>query len=116
VLQERIESGITEEFIEHKPLDEFLINIHAFHNAHLIRAILPRDLTAPIPYTVDRRAHHDHIAETLRTAQDAKRAVTALKTAKKKKAVTVAIGTAREPLAAAAVPTPTSVEDATTNR
>jgi hypothetical protein len=41
VLQEHVESGITEMFIEHKPSDIFLINTHAFHNAHLIRAILP---------------------------------------------------------------------------
>ncbi|KIK05963.1 hypothetical protein K443DRAFT_90306, partial [Laccaria amethystina LaAM-08-1] len=41
VLQEHVESGITETYIEHKPLDIFLINAHSFHNAHLIQAILP---------------------------------------------------------------------------
>ena len=42
----------TESVIEHKPLDRYLINMHAFHNAHLIRAVLPQDLTIPIAYVV----------------------------------------------------------------
>jgi hypothetical protein len=54
VVQERVESRVMKTFIEHKPLDSFVINTHAFHNAHLIRSILPRDLTAPIPYAADR--------------------------------------------------------------
>jgi hypothetical protein len=104
LLQERIESGITETYIEHKPLDIFLINTHAFHNAHLIRAILPRDLTAPIPYAVDRRSHHDQIAEGLRVTQDSKRAAIALKAAEKKKAVALQSVTAAESTAAAVTP------------
>lgn len=84
-MQERIETPITEAFIEHKPVDIFLINTHAFHNAHLIRAILPRDLTAPIPYAPDRRSHHDQIAQNLRVVRDSKRAAVALKAAEKKK-------------------------------
>ncbi|KAF8800220.1 hypothetical protein BYT27DRAFT_7043091, partial [Phlegmacium glaucopus] len=72
VLQERVESGIMEMFIKHKPIDVFLINTHAFHNAHLIQAILPRDLTSPIPYALDRRSHHDQIAQKLRVTQESK--------------------------------------------
>lgn len=86
VVQEHVESGVMETYIEHKPLDVFLINTHAFHNAHLIRAILPRDLTAPIPYAADRRSHHDQIAQKLRLAQDSKRAAAAKKAAEKRKA------------------------------
>lgn len=86
VVQERVESQVMETFIEHKPLDSFVINTHAFHNAHLIRSILPRDLTAPIPYAADRRSHHDQIAQKLRVGQDSKRKVTALKAAQKKAA------------------------------
>ena len=73
-----------ETFIEHKPLDSFLINMHAFHNAHLIRSILPRDLTALIPYTADHQSHHNQIAQKLQVGQDSKRKATALKAAQKK--------------------------------
>ena len=72
VVQERVESQMMETFIEHKPLDSFLINMHAFHNAHLIRSILPRDLTALIPYTADHQSHHNQIAQKLRVGQDSK--------------------------------------------
>lgn len=60
--------------------------MHAFHNAHLIRAVLPRHLTAPIPYVQDRHAHHDQIATALRVSQDAKRVATARKAAEKRTA------------------------------
>jgi hypothetical protein len=93
-MQERTESGKTEAIIEHRPIDSFLINTHAFHNAHLIRAVLPRDLTCPIPYTVDRVAHHRTLALALRVSQDGKRATTALKAAEKRKAAAIG-GTAR---------------------
>jgi len=75
-----------ETFIEHKPLQCFVINTHAFHNAHLIRAVLPRDLTAPVPYAVDRRSHHDQIAQELRVTQKAKRKAATGKAAERKAA------------------------------
>lgn len=77
-------SGQTETFVEHKSLERFLINTHAFHNAHLIRAILPRQLTIPIAYAEDRQAHHDQIAAKFRLSQEAKRLSSA--TAAKKNA------------------------------
>jgi hypothetical protein len=85
VLQERIQSGKVEAYIEHKPVDCFLINTHAFHNAHLIRSVLPRDITAPIPFAADRRFHHDQMAQKLRGTQESKRAKTALKAAERRK-------------------------------
>ena len=48
VVQEWVESQVMETFIEHKPLDSFVINMHAFHNMHLIQSILPKDLTVPM--------------------------------------------------------------------
>lgn len=83
-MQERIESGTTEAFIVHKDGDRHLINMHAFHNAHLIRATLPRDLTIPIPYAPNREQHHSDIAASLRSVQDAKRATTAAQAVAKK--------------------------------
>ncbi|KAJ7850586.1 hypothetical protein B0H13DRAFT_2360573 [Mycena leptocephala] len=60
--------------------------MHAFHNAHLLRAALPRDFIAPVPSFEDRRAKHDEFASTLRDTR-AKRAKkkTARTTAKKGK-------------------------------
>lgn len=83
VIQERIQTELTEPSIEHKPHDIFLINLHAFHNAHLIRAVLPRNLTQPIPYitVANREAQHAEIAATLRNSQKEKRQ----KAAEKKK-------------------------------
>lgn len=65
-MQERVESDQTENYIVHNSLDRFFINSHAFHNAHLLRAALPRDLLAPIPLFPDRRAKHDELATQLR--------------------------------------------------
>ncbi|KAJ7926551.1 hypothetical protein B0H13DRAFT_1862185 [Mycena leptocephala] len=44
-MQECVESDQTEKYIVHKPLDRFIINTHAFHNAHLLRATLPGDFS-----------------------------------------------------------------------
>jgi hypothetical protein len=65
-MQERIESGQIDHFIIHKPLDRFFINTHAFHNAHLLRTTLPRDLIAPIPLFADRQVKHHELATELR--------------------------------------------------
>ncbi|KAF7351608.1 hypothetical protein MSAN_01593300 [Mycena sanguinolenta] len=65
-MQERVESDQTESFVIHKSLDRFIINTHAFHNAHLLRATLPRNLVAPIPLHPDREAIHHELASQLR--------------------------------------------------
>ncbi|KAJ6579420.1 hypothetical protein B0H10DRAFT_1835571 [Mycena sp. CBHHK59/15] len=73
-MQERVESDDTEKFIIHKSLDRFIINSHAFHNAHLLRATLPRDLLAPIPLFENCKEKHDEFAATLRENWAAKAA------------------------------------------
>ncbi|KAJ7714591.1 hypothetical protein B0H16DRAFT_1255961, partial [Mycena metata] len=65
-IQERVDSDTMENFIEHNSLDRFIINSHAFHNAHLLRATLPRELLAPIPLFDDRKGKHDELAAQLR--------------------------------------------------
>ncbi|KAJ7348035.1 hypothetical protein DFH08DRAFT_663688, partial [Mycena albidolilacea] len=56
-MEERVESDNVENFIVHGSLDRFIINSHAFQNAHLLRATLPRDLLAPIPlFGIGRRS------------------------------------------------------------
>jgi len=73
VVQERTETQLTEAFLEHQPLARFLINTHSFHNAHLLRSVLPRNLTSPIPFSSNRRAHHDVLAIQLHGTRDLKR-------------------------------------------
>jgi hypothetical protein len=62
-----------DKFIVHKSLQRFIINTHAFHNAHLLRRALPRGLTAPIPLFEDRKAKHYELAANLRGIKDGKR-------------------------------------------
>ncbi|KAJ7886529.1 hypothetical protein B0H14DRAFT_2225857, partial [Mycena olivaceomarginata] len=54
-MQERVESDKTENFI-----------VHNFHNAHLLRATLPRNLVAPIPFVADRTVKHHELAAEFR--------------------------------------------------
>jgi hypothetical protein len=68
-MQERVESDQIEHFVVHKPLDHFFINSLAFHNAHLLRATLPRDLLAPLPLFLDRQQKHHELAAQLRNTQ-----------------------------------------------
>ena len=67
VIQERVASGLSKSCIEHQLIDRFVINIHAFHNAHLLRAALPRSLTIPIPIyqSENRKLKHIEIAQSL---------------------------------------------------
>ncbi|KAJ7139371.1 hypothetical protein C8R44DRAFT_605476, partial [Mycena epipterygia] len=71
-MQEHVESDLTDSFIIHQPLERFIINTHAFHNTHLLRQALPRQLTVPIPLFVDRQAKHYELAVTLREAKQGK--------------------------------------------
>ncbi|KAJ7021121.1 hypothetical protein C8F04DRAFT_1213895 [Mycena alexandri] len=72
-MQECVESELIDTFIVHQPLDRFIINTHAFHNAHLLRQVLPRRLTAPIPLFTDRKSKHYELATTLRETKDDRR-------------------------------------------
>ncbi|KAG6819456.1 hypothetical protein H0H93_011666 [Arthromyces matolae] len=80
-VQERIQTTVHALTIAHEKSDLYLINMHAFHNAHLIRASLPRDLTEPTPYLADRMTSRKKIAAQLRVIGPAKRAETEKKRA-----------------------------------
>ncbi|KAJ7793208.1 hypothetical protein B0H14DRAFT_2173952, partial [Mycena olivaceomarginata] len=73
--QERVESDQIENFIVHNSPERYFINSHAFHNAHLLRATLPRSIIAPIPLFLDpdRQAHHTEMATALRATLDTRR-------------------------------------------
>ncbi len=55
-------------------MERFVINTHAFHNAHRLRAALDRSLTVPIPlYPPEtRKAKHYEMAKNLRAVQKAR--------------------------------------------
>ena len=71
-MQERVESGLVKSYIEHQPLKCFIINTHAFHNAHLLCATLLHSLVVPILLHQDRQVKHIEIAESLQVTQKAK--------------------------------------------
>lgn len=73
-MQERVESGLFKPCVQHKPIERFIVNTHAFHNAHRLRKALKRSLFAPIPlYPPEtRKAKHIEIANNLRASQKTK--------------------------------------------
>jgi hypothetical protein len=68
--QERVDSKRTEKVIVHEPLDRFVINTHAFHNAHRLRSILGLfELLRPKLIYSDRTQHHQDAATILRQSK-----------------------------------------------
>ncbi|KAH9848940.1 hypothetical protein C2E23DRAFT_888770 [Lenzites betulinus] len=74
IRQERTLTERTRKVLMHEPTDRYLVNMHALHNAALIRSILPRTLTAPIAYVADREAHHKERSAAMRVSGPLKRA------------------------------------------
>lgn len=72
-MQERTETDQHEACLEHTIVDQYVVNTHAFHNAHHVRTLLPPELTRPVPYAEDRKAHHHQIASGFREIQEEKR-------------------------------------------
>ncbi|KAJ7652787.1 hypothetical protein DFH06DRAFT_1134240 [Mycena polygramma] len=85
-MQERVESDQIENYIVHEPLDRYIINSHSFHNAHLRRATLPRDLVETIPLFPDRQALHMEQSTTLRATLETRRVKLKTAASKKRKA------------------------------
>ncbi|KAJ6473049.1 hypothetical protein C8R45DRAFT_1054844 [Mycena sanguinolenta] len=73
--QERSQSKLTQKIISHSNESRFLINMHALHNAHLIRETLLRHLTAPGQLFSDRYAKHSEFAAALRESGPERRAL-----------------------------------------
>ena len=84
LMQEHVESGLVKTYIEHQPIKHFVINTHAFHNAHLLHATLPCSLVCPIPLHQDQQAKHIEIAVNLHIAQKTKRTATKVRAVQKK--------------------------------
>ncbi|KAJ7801780.1 hypothetical protein B0H14DRAFT_2614969 [Mycena olivaceomarginata] len=73
--QERSQSKLTQKIISHSENTRFLINMHALHNAHLIREMLLCHPTAPRPFFADRQVKHFEFAAALREVGPEKRAL-----------------------------------------
>ena len=58
LMQEHVKSGLVKTYIEHQPIECFVINTHAFHNAHLPCTALPHSLVLSIPLHRDQQAKH----------------------------------------------------------
>lgn len=80
-MQEREESDTIIHSIVHKDDTRFVINMHGFHNARLLRKFLPVALTKPRPLFPDRRQRHDELAAILAVTQKQKRTATQEKAA-----------------------------------
>ncbi|TFK86355.1 hypothetical protein K466DRAFT_550568 [Polyporus arcularius HHB13444] len=75
VMQERQKSDRTEKCIEHRDVPRYIINLHSLHNPHLLRSVLPRELTMPVLRTeAARRQQHDQNAASLRAKRLEKKA------------------------------------------
>ncbi|KAG9090973.1 hypothetical protein FRC07_011969, partial [Ceratobasidium sp. 392] len=49
IWQERRNTAIERQTVEHRPDPIFIVNMHALHNARRLREVLPRSLTEPVP-------------------------------------------------------------------
>jgi hypothetical protein len=72
--QERVISRREVRFIEHTDDEHFVINMHAMHNAHRIRRVLPRELIRPRHLYKNREDWHHEMSKTMHIAQSEKRA------------------------------------------
>ncbi len=92
IRQERHETSRTRRTLQHSETERYLLNMHALHNADLIRQILPRRHWAPKPYLSDRKSSHQRFAAKARSLGTKKREETAAKAAatraRKKEALT----------------------------
>ncbi|KAF8147442.1 hypothetical protein K438DRAFT_1441286, partial [Mycena galopus ATCC 62051] len=74
VHQERQRTKLQESFIQHDPLiTQFIINTTSLHNPHLIRRVLPPNLTKPTPLWEDRAGLHRQQAERLRAGRESRK-------------------------------------------
>ncbi|KAJ7833714.1 hypothetical protein B0H14DRAFT_3710403 [Mycena olivaceomarginata] len=82
VCQGRVVTAASEiPLIMHAVDDDYFLNMHGIHNAHLIRETLPQEMTVPQPYLSDRLAKHKELAAQLRVSGPARRAETLVRRA-----------------------------------
>lgn len=72
--QEREATTRMVSLIKHVDDGHFIVNIHALHNAHLIRAIFPSSLIVTPQLSDDRVQLHNNLASILRESSKEKKA------------------------------------------
>ncbi|KDN33741.1 hypothetical protein RSAG8_13172, partial [Rhizoctonia solani AG-8 WAC10335] len=75
IRQERLNTTIQRQTVEHRDGAVFIINMHALHNAQRIRHVLPQSLTKPIPLHApqDRVVFLSKLSEQLHSQQTTRR-------------------------------------------
>ncbi|THU81202.1 hypothetical protein K435DRAFT_565165, partial [Dendrothele bispora CBS 962.96] len=68
VMQERMQTTKHKACVVHVDDGRYLLNMHALHNAHLIREALPRHLVAPVPLKSDRVEFHKQLSASLQVS------------------------------------------------
>jgi hypothetical protein len=79
VYQERAITQLTRKTVHHGAMQRYFVNMHAIHNAALIRKTLPQHLSQPRPYCSDRVAKHMELANQVSIANNKRRDATAAK-------------------------------------
>lgn len=108
IMQERLPVQCKLPTLVHKNDTHFIINMHALHNAQLLRHHLPRALTEPKHTHADRTALHLELASRARATRTTKRDQTA-----EKRAATTAARAAEAVVAG--IPAAAGIPEASTN-
>jgi hypothetical protein len=72
-MQERQATDRSTHLISHANDTHFILNMHAIHNAHLLRRVLPRELWRPVLLYPDQIVRHSAVAAKLRPLMQEKR-------------------------------------------
>ncbi|KAI0703499.1 hypothetical protein BC835DRAFT_1487550 [Cytidiella melzeri] len=79
VHQERRLTSLTQKGIRHGAMQQYFINMHALHNAALIRKFLPCHFSKPKPFYDDRVGKHREFADKVSSVNTKRRDATAAK-------------------------------------
>ncbi|KAI0692911.1 hypothetical protein BC835DRAFT_1520799 [Cytidiella melzeri] len=79
VRQERRITSLTQKVVKHGVMQRYFVNMHALHNAALIRNTLPRHFSKPKPFYNDRAAKHQEFADKVSSVNNKRRDAAAAK-------------------------------------
>ncbi|KAI0682331.1 hypothetical protein BC835DRAFT_1536589 [Cytidiella melzeri] len=79
VRQEKRITSLTQKVVKHGVMQRYFVNMHALHNAALIRNTLPRHFSKPKPFYNDRAAKHQEFADKVSSVNNKRRDAAAAK-------------------------------------